>query len=100
MLDQPQWLERTEFASVSDRLKNRVMLDELISAETQKYTVAQLLRKLLEAKLPAGELNTVEQVVHHPPFPTGASDICGGGAPQAGPGYGDKSPHPHVGNAA
>ena len=68
MLDQPQWLERTEFASVSDRLKNSVMLDELISAETQKYTVAQLLKKLLEAKLPAGEFNTVEQVVHHPHF--------------------------------
>lgn len=64
----PQWLEREEFSDVAARTRNRDLLDRTIDQETRKYTVEELLSKLLDARLPAGEIYNVKQVVEHPHF--------------------------------
>lgn len=67
-LGRRDWLENDAFRDVPDRVKNRRQLDAEINRETQKYTTEELLKRLLEARLPAGEVLDVKQVAGHPHF--------------------------------
>lgn len=67
-LGHPEWLENTLFSDVADRVKNRGQLDSMIESETRKYTTNELISILLDAKLPAGEILNIEQVVHSKHF--------------------------------
>ena len=67
-LGHPEWLEDDLFTDVADRVRNRNQLDVMIEAETQKYTTDELIQLLLDAKLPAGEILNIEQVVNSPHF--------------------------------
>lgn len=68
VLGHAEWLERPEFKTVELRVENRKQLDELISAETIKYSEQELEDKFLSAKLPAAPVLTIEQVVSDPHF--------------------------------
>lgn len=67
-LNRPDWLRDPRFTTVHDRVANRKALDEMITEETKKYTTEELMSILLEARLPAGEVNSINQVVASPHF--------------------------------
>lgn len=67
-LGHDEWLSRPEFLHTDDRVRNRELLDSLISAETIKYSRQALMEKLLDAKLPAAPILTIDQVANDPHF--------------------------------
>ena len=68
VLGHAEWADMPEFASVAQRVKNRAALDALVASETIKYNKEDLLKLLLDAKLPAAPMLTVEQVAADPHF--------------------------------
>lgn len=62
VLGKEDWIEDPEFATVDARVKNRLKLDKLISAETSRLTNEELLEMLLAAGLPAAPILNVAQV--------------------------------------
>lgn len=67
-LRHPEWLEDRRFATVDLRVRNREALDELIMAETRRYTTEGLMDELLSAKLPAGPVMDIKMVAEDPHF--------------------------------
>lgn len=68
VLGKEEWIEDPQFATVDARVKNRLKLDGLISAETSRLTNQELLDRLLEAGLPAAPILNVAQVAQDPHF--------------------------------
>lgn len=62
------WLTDPRFITVDDRVKNRRILDEIISEETAKYTVDELLGKLLDVGLPVGPIMSIDRAANDPQF--------------------------------
>lgn len=67
-MDCNRWLADPRFINVHERVKNREILDEIISKETAKYTVDELLGRLLDAGLPAGPIMSVDKAANDPQF--------------------------------
>lgn len=68
VLGHSEWADQPEYATVSQRVKNRTTLDAMIAAETIKYERDALLQRLLDENLPAAPMFTVEQVASDPHF--------------------------------
>ena len=54
------------FADLKARVSNRDELHEILDAEVRRFTVADLVAKLSEAKVPCSRINNMEQVFNHP----------------------------------
>ena len=66
LLDRPDLLEDTRFASNEGRVANRAEIDGLIAGETAKWSRADLLTACAEKGVPAGPINTLDQVFADP----------------------------------
>lgn len=73
--------DNPRFASNSARLANRVELSALIETETRRFDRDKLLTVLEEATVPAGPINTVEEVFNDPQFNYRGMEISPGGIP-------------------
>jgi formyl-CoA transferase len=58
--------EDARFKTNSDRLKNRVALDEILRAALLEVDAEALCKTLLEAGVPAGAVQRMPEVVAHP----------------------------------
>ena len=65
-LGQNGWLERPEYASMKDRIRNAEMLDREISCVLEKYDRATLAELLQAAGCVYGTVNDLEGVLRHP----------------------------------
>lgn len=68
VLEREEWVDDPLFVTVDARVKNREILDRLISEETAKMTNDELLGKLLREGLPAAPILNVAQVAENPHF--------------------------------
>lgn len=59
-------LSDPRFAELKARVSNRDELHEILDAEVRRFTVADLIAKLSEAKVPCSPINNMEQVFSHP----------------------------------
>ena len=66
VLEREDLLSETRFATNEARLANRGEIDAIIAAETAKQTTADLLSRCAEAGIPAGPINTIDQVFADP----------------------------------
>ena len=66
LLDRADLLTDSRFATNEARLAHAGDLDAILSNETARWTTDALLRRCAEAKIPAGPINTVEQVFADP----------------------------------
>lgn len=73
--------DNPRFASNSARLANRVELSALIETETRRFDRDKLLTVLEEVTVPAGPINTVEEVFDDPQFNYRGMEISPGGIP-------------------
>lgn len=67
-LGHDEWLEKPEFKRVEDRVKNRTILDPMVSDATREFTCDELMEKMIEAKIPASPVRTVADVANDPHF--------------------------------
>lgn len=54
------------FADLKARVSNRDELHKILDAEVRRFTVADLVAELSEAKVPCSRINNMEQVFNHP----------------------------------
>lgn len=66
LLSRDDLLGEERFATNAARLANRGDLDSIIAAETAKWSSAELLSACVEAGIPAGPINAIEQVFADP----------------------------------
>jgi crotonobetainyl-CoA:carnitine CoA-transferase CaiB-like acyl-CoA transferase len=66
LLDVPGLAEAAEFRTNADRIQNRDRLADLLSAETRKFTKADLLSACEKAGVPAGPINDMAEVFADP----------------------------------
>ena len=66
LLDRPDLLEDTRFATNEGRVANRAEIDGLIAGETAMWSRADLLTACAEKGVPAGPINTLDQVFADP----------------------------------
>ncbi len=65
----PDLAQDERFCSGSKRVENRdVLINEYVNPALQKYTMAELRTILDNAKIPYGEINTIEKLVEDPQF--------------------------------
>jgi itaconate CoA-transferase len=64
--DHPEWIDDPRFNTVPGRRENRDALESAIEAALAAYTRAEVTRRLEEADIPYGDLNSIEQFSHHP----------------------------------
>ena len=64
----PEWLQDERFLNAAGRAENRDVIDRMIREQTIQYTVQDLMKMLLEQKLPASEVRNIAQVVNDPHF--------------------------------
>ena len=62
----PELLQRPDFASNDDRVKNKLELDRLIDAATSKIPVDDLVERLLAAGMPVSPIYDISQVASDP----------------------------------
>ena len=60
----PPWTQATAFGSLASRIVNHDELDERISQWTNQYTPYQVMRRLQRAGVPAGAVQSGEQLYH------------------------------------
>ncbi len=65
-LDRPDLADDPRYRTNIDRVSRRAEVDEVISAETKRFTTDELDRRLAEAGIPAAEIRDLEGVVDHP----------------------------------
>jgi len=65
-VDAPEWIDNPDFASSEARSTNRDALNAEINAKTRAYTSDKLIEVLIEAGVPCGEINTIEQAFENP----------------------------------
>lgn len=58
-----EWISDERFVTVDQRVKNRILLDNLIEEETSKYTTKKIMKKLLDAALPVAPIYSIKDVV-------------------------------------
>ena len=63
-LEDPSWAEDPKFATLESRLKHRDELDEFIGQWTSGYTAHQVMRTLQREGVPAGVVQSAEQIYH------------------------------------
>jgi CoA:oxalate CoA-transferase len=68
VLGHEEWIDDPRFTTVEDRVRNRNVLDELISEETKKYSTDELLEKLIAVGLPSGPILSIDKVYNDPHF--------------------------------
>ena len=66
VLGAPQMSEEEDFAGNAARVSNRTRLEAELAVLTRNFKAAELLARLDEAQVPAGPINTVEQVFNDP----------------------------------
>lgn len=62
----PELSTDEQFLTNADRLKNRALLHEKLSAALSHYEAAALAKELLKLGVPASPVNNVEEIIHHP----------------------------------
>ena len=67
-LKHPEWLQDERFLNAAGRVENRAALDGMIREQTAQYEVRDLMKMLLEYKLPVSEVRNIAQVVNDPYF--------------------------------
>ena len=65
-VDAAHWIENPDFSSAEGRSENRDALNEEINAKTRAYTSAGLIEVLIEAGVPCGEINDIQQAFENP----------------------------------
>jgi crotonobetainyl-CoA:carnitine CoA-transferase CaiB-like acyl-CoA transferase len=66
VLEQPAWLQRTEWARQADRARNRADVHHAIGVEVAKKTSAYWVERFEAAGVPCGPIYTVDQVFADP----------------------------------
>ncbi len=66
VLEMPALADDPRFATNADRVANRDALEPLLSAQIARHASAELLRALEAATVPAGPINTLDQVFADP----------------------------------
>ena len=66
VLERPDLLDDERFATNADRIAHRAQLDGIIAGETAKWEREDLLRRCGQAGVPAGPINTLDQVFADP----------------------------------
>ena len=66
IMNQPELSEDERFKSNPDRVSNHAELKVIIEKWLANYTVEDAVEMLLKAQVPAGPINTIEQVVNDP----------------------------------
>lgn len=62
----PEWAEHPDYATNIERCRHRDTVNELVSAATIAFTSRELLDALVEAGVPAAQLNRVRDMIDHP----------------------------------
>ncbi|SFO92577.1 CaiB/BaiF CoA transferase family protein [Qipengyuania nanhaisediminis] len=81
LLDRPDLLEDTRFATNEGRVANRAEIDGLIAGETAKWSREDLLAACAEKGVPAGPINTLDQVFADPQVRARGMQISPEGVP-------------------
>ena len=81
LLDRPDLLEETRFATNEGRVANRAEIDGLIAGETAKWSRADLLAACAGKGVPAGPINTLDQVFADPQVQARGMQISPEGVP-------------------
>ena len=68
ILGHEEWIEMPEFKTVTDRVKNRPLLDSKICEETKKFDAQSLLSILNAAGIAAGQVMSIEDIANNPHF--------------------------------
>ena len=55
-------------SATTNRVKNRTILDPMVSDATREFTCDELMEKMIEAKIPASPVRTVADVANDPHF--------------------------------
>ena len=63
-----EWISDERFVTVDQRVKNRILLDNLIEEETLKYTTEEIMDILLKYALPASPIYSIKDVVEDEHF--------------------------------
>ncbi|MGL3213497.1 CaiB/BaiF CoA transferase family protein [Bradyrhizobium sp. BR 1433] len=66
VLDQPGLPDDPRFANMVERVRNRVLTDEIVSDSFGKLTREELLAKLAEADIAFAEVNSMDDLAKHP----------------------------------
>lgn len=66
VFNRPDLANDPEYATNIDRCRNRSTVNELMASETGKFTSRGLLDALVEAGVPAAQLNQVKDMIDHP----------------------------------
>lgn len=67
LLDRPDLLEDERFRTMDDRIAHREALRDELNEEFEQYEAKELERKLLNARMPAGAVQTVRDLVEEDP---------------------------------
>lgn len=66
VMQQPALKEKEEFKGNPMRVKNHALLKPIVEAWTSKYTVADVVDKMLAAGVPSAPINNIDQLVSDP----------------------------------
>jgi benzylsuccinate CoA-transferase BbsF subunit len=67
VIGNPEWTKSPKFATLSARKENEDELDKLVSEWTINYPAKEVMVKMQEAGVPAGVLQTTEEIVDYDP---------------------------------
>ncbi|HQY31394.1 MAG TPA: CaiB/BaiF CoA-transferase family protein, partial [Thermomicrobiales bacterium] len=66
VLERPEWIDDLRFNTVPNRRINRDDLESAIEAIFQQWDRSEVNRRLEQADIPSGDLNTIAQFAEHP----------------------------------
>ena len=81
LLERPDLLEDARYATNEGRVAHRAEIDALIAGETAKWSRADLLTACAEKSVPAGPINTLDEVFADPQVIARGMRIAPGGVP-------------------
>ena len=64
-LGKPEWKADERFSTNSVRVKNRVILEALVEAETRQRTTAEWLKLLDKSSMPYAAVNDIQGTLNH-----------------------------------
>ncbi|HQY31829.1 MAG TPA: CoA transferase, partial [Thermomicrobiales bacterium] len=82
VLERPEWIDDPRFNTVPNRRINRDHLESAIEVIFQQWDRSEVNRRLEQADIPSGDLNTIAQFAEHPQLTSrdrwAAVDVPGG----------------------
>jgi crotonobetainyl-CoA:carnitine CoA-transferase CaiB-like acyl-CoA transferase len=67
VLGNPEWTKQVHFVDLAARKENEDTLEELVASWTINYTAEEVMKRMQSAGVPAGVVQTMEDIVDHDP---------------------------------